>query len=295
MTTFALSEAYVTCDRIARAEARNFYWAFRVLPDPMRMGMSAIYAFARQTDDLADINTDGRSKESRIVQIQKIREELRSALAGEVGNPVMAALADTVAKFSLSPKYLEQIIDGAEQDITVARYATFGALKDYCRLVASSVGLITLELFGCRQEQARPLAENLGVALQLTNILRDVREDAERGRIYLPQEDLIATGCRESDIFNGTKTEAFLRVCAINAGRAREHYESAHPLLSHLSAVARRAVSVMAAIYFSILQKIEAADFPVLEKRVALSRVEKMFIFLGVLFHPTYPFPAKRA
>lgn len=291
MSALALSEAYSRCDRIARAEAGNFYWAFRFLPEPRRKAMSAVYAFARQVDDLADDERPAGG--DRLDRIRRLREEFREALAGRVDNPVLAAVADTVANFSLTPKYLELILDGAEQDIRVARYDTFGALREYCRLVASSVGLICLELFGCRDERAGPMAENLGIAFQLTNILRDVREDAHRGRIYLPQEDLRAAGCREADILNGTKTEAFLNVCAINAARAREHYELAHPLLTHLSAVARRTVAMMATLYAAILEKMESGNFPVLERRVALSRFEKMVLFLGVLFNPTYPLSSR--
>lgn len=294
MSQAALADAYLHCDRIARAAATNFYWSFRVLPDDRRRGMSAVYAFARQVDDLVDEDRAGRRDDERLRDLRRLRTDLRDALAGRVDHPVLAALADTVARFSLSTKYLEMILNGAEQDLTVSRYATFSALKDYCRLVASSVGLISLEVLGCREDRARPMAENLGVAFQLTNILRDVKEDAERGRIYLPQEDLASTGCRESDILSGTKTGPFIRVCAINASRAREHYELAHPLLSHLSSVARRAVAVMASIYAKILEKIESGDYPVLERRVALSGVEKMLIFLGVLFHPTYPRSAGR-
>ena len=305
MTSIALSDAYLHCNRIAHAEAKNFYWAFRFLPKDRRMGMTAVYAFARQADDIADLDLQAESGSAalrpqvpasptpadagRLDRLRQLREDLRKALSGEVRNPVLAAVADTVARFSLSPKYLELILDGAEQDLRISRYATFGALKDYCQLVASSVGLICLELFGCEEERAKPLAENLGVAFQLTNILRDVREDATRGRIYLPQEDLLAAGCLESDILKGTKTDAFLKVCAINAARAREHYEAAHPLLSHLSSVARRTVALMATLYSTILEKIEDGNFPVLERRVALSRLEKMFIFLSVLFNPVYP------
>ncbi|OGH57006.1 MAG: hypothetical protein A3I06_08290 [Candidatus Lindowbacteria bacterium RIFCSPLOWO2_02_FULL_62_12] len=310
MTSLALSRAYLHCDRIASAEAGNFYWAFRFLPQPRRNGMLAVYAFARQADDLADLGADtgtaaagvgdagtwgagGADPPDRLAKLRQLRSDLRRALAGETSglHPAMAALADTVTRFSLTPEYLELILDGAERDLTVNRYVTFDALKDYCRLVASSVGLICLELFGCRQSQAKQMAENLGIALQLTNILRDVQEDAQRGRIYLPQEDLATTGCRESDILNGTPTVAFLRVCAINAARARQHYEMAYPLLTHLSAVARRTVAMMASLYARILVKIESGGFPVLERRVALSRLEKTFIFLSVLFNPTYPIP----
>ena len=243
MTSTTLSQAYDACDEIARAEGKNFYWAFRALPKSRRMGMTAVYAFARQVDDLADdmpsespgianparaVEAGGRrsdipvifgawpsmaggdsSTRNRQARLRQMREDMRDALAGRVENPALAALADTVRRFSLTPKYLEIIIDGAEQDLRVCRYPTFVALKNYCRLVASSVGLISLEVLGCRDEKIRPMAENLGVALQLTNILRDVKEDATRGRIYLPQEDLQAAGCAESDILSGTQATRF--------------------------------------------------------------------------------------
>lgn len=281
----AILEAYDFCEQVTRREASNFYWGIRLLPKDRRQGLSAVYAFARRADDIADQS----GHPGRIEELKKLREELRRALAGDLTNPLMAAVADSVAKFSLSPKYLEMILDGTEQDISVSRYATFGALRDYCRLVASSVGLISLELFGCREEKARPMAENLGVAFQLTNILRDVGEDARRGRIYLPQEDLRSAGCLETDILAGTTTDAFLKVCAINAARARQHFESAHPLLLHLSSFARRTVAHMASVYCGILTRIESSRFPVLKRRIALSRLQKALIFLGVLFRPTYP------
>lgn len=288
MTSAALAEAYRLCDGIAKAEAGNFYWAFHFLPRPQRTGMAAVYAFARQTDDIADLADDA----GRIGRIQKLRTDLRDAIAGRPATPTLAALADTAARFSLTPKYLEMILDGAEQDVRVNRYATFAALREYCRLVASSVGLICLELFGCRDDRAKPMAEKLGVALQMTNILRDVREDASRGRIYLPQEDLRAAGCSEKDIIDGRRSDAFLKVCAVNAARSREHYEQALPLLGHLSAVARRTVALMAAFYSNIQSKIEQSGYPVLERRVGLTRMEKSAIFLGVLFRPTFPIPS---
>ena len=289
MTSAEAALGYADCERIARSEAKHFYWAFRFLPRERRLGMSAVYAFARRADDLADGGgTFSGGIEERRRRIQNFRDDLRATLAGQPANPAMAALADTVARFSLTPSYLEMILDGTEQDLSVTRYQTFDALKNYCRLVASSIGLLTVELIGCREEQAKPLAEQMGVAFQLTNILRDVREDAGRGRIYLPQEDLAAAGCPESDILNGVTTDAFLRVCAVNAARARRHYESAYPLLQHLSLVARRTVAMMAALYSLLLHRIESGGFRVLERRVTLSRFDKTFTFLGILFRPDY-------
>ncbi|MBI4179605.1 squalene/phytoene synthase family protein [bacterium] len=285
--TPAVQEGYAVCEETMRHASSNFYWGIQLLPKERRQALSAVYSFARRADDIADAaDVQDAARRDRL---EKLRREFRDALAGGGASPMMAALADAIARFSLTPAYLEMILDGAERDLTVSRYPTFLALKDYCRLVASSVGLVSLELFGCRQDQVRPMAENLGVALQLTNILRDVGEDARRGRIYLPLEDLKKAGCRESDILAGTPTEAFLEVCAVNAARAREHFESAHPLLTHLSAFARRTVAHMASVYTSILTKIESSRFPVLGRRVALSRMEKALILLCVIFRPSYP------
>ena len=269
-----LHSAYDYCQELTRREAKNFYYGFILLPSQQRRAIYAAYAFARQCDDIADA---GLPVAEAAVRLKAYRAAFDRALAGDPAGPVLIALKDAIDRYSVPPQHFQNLIDGVEMDLTRSRYASFEELKQYCHLVASVVGLICIEIFGYRGgERARSRAVDLGIALQLTNILRDIREDAERGRIYLPQEELDAFGYGAEELLAGKVTPAFRRLIAFQSARAHEYYESGRRLLPHLSRRARACVGAMAGIYRSILEEIERDPAIVFQRRVSLSTGQKL-------------------
>jgi phytoene synthase len=269
-----LQAAYDYCRDLTRREARNFYYGFVLLPAARRRAIYAAYAFARECDDIADSGLDAGEAQR---QLDAHRSSLDACLAGEPEGPVFTALADAVRTFDIPSGPLYDVIDGVGMDLAVRRYQTFDDLARYCSLVASSVGLISLAIFGYRGgDQARRRAADLGVALQLTNILRDVREDAERGRIYIPLEDLSAFCYSESELLSGEVTPAFRALMAFEIKRAEGYYESGRRLLPYLPRRARGCVSVMTAIYRSVLRGIDRDPGAVFRERVGLSTRRKL-------------------
>ena len=218
------SEAdYARCAEITRHSSSNFYYAFMLLPAERRRALYAVYAFCRFVDDIAD---DGAAAQPALL-LERWRLELRNVYSGTVERPVSRALADNVRRFNIPQRYFEEVIDGVEMDLTRKRYATFAELGLYCRRVASAVGLICIEIFGYRNPATRVYAERLGLAFQLTNIIRDVREDAERDRIYLPREDLQRFGVSEQEILQSAYTPGFSQLMEFEAARARQFYQRA--------------------------------------------------------------------
>src|SRR5271170_1806156 len=199
-----LRASYAFCRRIARSRARNFYYSFLLLSREQKNAMCAIYAFMRYSDDISE--GEGASGEAMV----QWRSDLDRALTGDYpSNPLWPAFHDTVKRFEIPHKYFHEMIDGVSSDLQPRQIQTFDELYHYCYQVASVVGLTIIHIFGFDSPEALPLAEKCGIAFQLTNILRDVREDAERGRIYLPQEDLTRFGVTAEDLRAGRKTEAF--------------------------------------------------------------------------------------
>ncbi len=270
----SLGAAYSYCRSLTKREAKNFYYGFMLLPGDQRRAIYAAYAFARRCDDIVD---EGLPVEEATLRLAAYREALDRCLAGQPQGPVFAALADAIAVYRIPHEYFYQLIEGVETDLTVRRYTTFDELRRYCYLVASTVGLISIEIFGYQGGQvARERAADLGVALQLTNILRDVQEDRERGRIYIPQEEMARFGYSEGDLEAGAVTEGFRRLLAHQIGRAREYYEHGRRLLPYLPKRARACVAVMAGIYSRILDDIERGPEVVLRRRVSLGTGEKL-------------------
>jgi phytoene synthase len=196
----------------------------------------------------------------------------------EATDPILLALVDTVRKYKIPDRYFHELLDGTEMDQTATRYATFDDLYKYCYRVASAVGLVVLPIFGFQDKGALEPAEACGIAFQLTNILRDVKEDAQMGRIYLPLEDLRRFGVSEDDILNACATPQFLELMKFEAGRAHGFYKKAQPLLPLIDADSRGTLAVMIAIYGGILRKIEQKNFAVFEERMRLSAAEKLWI-----------------
>jgi phytoene synthase len=279
--TLALPESYEYCETITRREAGNFYPAFRVLPPEQRLSMCALYTFMRIADDLSD--EPGPTDQKR-EQLADWRRGLGRALAGDYTHPAHPALHDTVARYNIPTEYLEAVIDGVEMDLEPVAYATFEELRVYCYRVASAVGLSCIHVWGFRDgDTARACAESAGLAFQLTNILRDLGEDAARGRVYLPKEDLDRFGYDADRLARGVRDDAFRALMRFQVERARQCYEAAWPLVPLLPPTGRAVFLLMARTYRALLTEIERRDYDVFARRVRVSKWKKLLLALRVL------------
>lgn len=268
-----VDQSYAYCVRVARTRAKNFYYSFLLLSKPQRRAMCAIYAFMRYCDDLSDDPGANRAA------IERWRTELEDALEGRFsGHPVWPAFHHTVSRFGIPHEYFREMIAGVLGDLEPRTFETFDQLYRYCYQVASVVGLTIIHIFGFDTRTALPLAEKCGVAFQLTNILRDIREDAELGRIYLPTEDLRRFGVTSDDLRAGNRNNAFLELMRFEAGRARKYYDESAPLLDLIHPRSRPSLWALIAIYSRLLERIEATNYDVFRRRVRLSTVEKGWI-----------------
>ena len=238
--------------------------------------MSAIYAFMRRSDDIAD----GAANPALASEgLRQWRATVDAALRGESTNePTLPALADTVKRYQIEPRHFHELLDGTEMDQRVTRYETFDELYRYCYHVASVVGLVVLPVFGYKDKAALVPAEACGIAFQLTNILRDVKEDAGLGRIYLPREDLKRFGVEETDIMNSHATPQFFDLMKFEADRTRDYYAKTRPLLDMIEPDSRGTLAVMIGIYGGILDKMETREFAVFDEKIRLSVAEKLWI-----------------
>lgn len=276
----SVAASYAECHRVARAAHSNFYYAFYLLPPPRRDGLAALYAFMRLVDDVADEGGDLETKRSGLA---RWRAMLDSAVSGENlgASPVLPALADTLRRFSIPPRYLHDLIGGAEMDLSAEPYPTFERLREYCYRVAGTVGLTCTHVFGFRDPRAAELAEALGLAFQLTNIIRDVREDYAAGRVYLPEEDLSRFGVVPSDFSREAATPEVLELLRFEAARAWEFYEQGAALLPLIEPESRGALWLLVRTYSALLARIESTGFAVFGERVRLPRSSK-FYFAGM-------------
>jgi phytoene synthase len=273
-----VDQSYDYCLRVARTRAKNFYYSFLLLSAQQRKAMCAIYAFMRYCDDLSD--EPGATRAA----ILQWRAELENALQGRFGDhPVWPAFHHTVRRFGIPHEYFGQMIEGVASDLEPRRFENFDQLYRYCYQVASVVGLTIIHIFGFDTPSALPLAEKCGVAFQLTNILRDIREDAGRGRIYLPTEDLRRFGVTEEDLAAGNRSQAVLKLMRFEAGRARAYYNESLPLLDLIHPRSRRSLWALIAIYSRLLERIEGSDYDVFSRRVGLSVFEKSWIVARAL------------
>jgi 15-cis-phytoene synthase len=284
-----LSAAYRTCTQIARREAKNFYYAFLALPKAKRDAICAVYAFMRHADDLSDDETC--SREQRRADLDAWLDSWHSAAAGQpTSDPVFLALADTRLRFSIPLELLDHLVHGTAMDLNTPAtgeydtYATFDDLRRYCYYVASVVGLVCIRIFGYSDPRAETLAEETGLAFQLTNILRDVREDAARGRIYLPLNELEGHGVRLEDLTalrSGAQLTAGQRaLLASIAHRAEHFYQSGRALLPLIAADARPALWVLVTIYHDLLRRIEHRNYDVFSERVRVPVSARVAILL---------------
>ena len=282
-----LAAAYDHCEALTRRASSNFYWGFRLLPHERRRALCAVYAFCRAADDIAD---DGAPRDATRL-LGRWREELDAVYAGGPRHPIGVALADTVARFAVPREHFDAVVDGVEMDLRRTRYARWdGDLAEYCYRVASAVGLIAIEIFGYSNPSARDYAVNLGLAFQLTNILRDVAEDAARGRIYLPLEDLARFGCAEADLFDGRCTEEFRRLMAFECARAGEYYGRARFSLAEEDRPSLAAAEAMRLIYEQLLRRVMFRRYDVFGPRVQLTRAEKTALAIAAWARPHLSF-----
>jgi phytoene synthase len=273
-----LAGSYDYCRNLARVAARNFYYGFRLLPNDKRDALCALYAFMRGVDDISDEAGEIPEKRRRLAER---RAEMDRALAGEIaGNPVWPAFRDTVERYKIPVRYLHDLISGAEMDLTVQTYETFEGLREYCYRVAGTVGLCCVHVFGFTDPRAPEYAERLGIAFQITNILRDVRADYDMGRVYLPREDLRQFSCVPAEeIPKANASEAFRSLVKFEAERAREFYLEGSQLIRLIEEDSRSALWALSRIYAGILEKIEQRNYDVLPQPPArLSSAEKLWI-----------------
>jgi 15-cis-phytoene synthase len=273
-----LEDSYAYCRRVARTRARNFYYSFVLLSREQRNAMCAIYAFMRHADDLSDEPGANRAA------IEQWRGALDQALAGRCdAHPLLPAFHDTVTRYRIPPRYFHEMMDGMASDLEPRCLATFDELYRYCYQVASTAGLTTIHILGFDSKEALPLAEKCGIAFQLTNILRDIREDAQRGRIYLPAEDLARFRVTEEDIRGGLRTPEFIDLMDFEAVRARQYYKESQPLLGLVHPSSRASLGALISIYSRLLDRIERCNYDVFTQRISLPAWEKSCIVVRAL------------
>ena len=286
--TIDLESAYEACRTITRREAKNFYYAFLTLPAAKRRAIYAAYAFCRHCDDSVDEPT---STDAKLTALAELHSNLDATYSGDAVGPVFLALADAAQQYGIPQDYFREIILGVESDLVKDRFENFDELRKYCYRVASVVGLICLQIFGYEDDAAKGYAVELGLAMQLTNIIRDVREDLEMGRVYLPQDEMARFGYSEEDLKNGVRNQAFLNLMGFQSQRAREYFDRGFKLLPYLSRRSRACPAVLGAVYSKVLDRIEASHYDVLESRVSLGKAEKIRITAQTWLGSMLPIP----
>ena len=270
----SLDADYEHCAQVTRRSRSSFYYAFILLPPERRRALHAVYAFCRFIDDIAD---DEAIREPALL-LKRWRQELDRVYSGAPTRALSRALADSARRFKIPRELFEEIINGVEMDLSRKRYQSWEELRPYCYRVASALGLICIEIFGYSNPSAKLYAENLGLALQLTNILRDVREDAERGRIYLPLEDLARFSVSEDEILGGVYSPNFVRLMDFEARRARELYALAQSELAPEDRATLLTAEAMRLIYAALLERIINSNYRVLDRRHSLSAPYKLYL-----------------
>ena len=265
---------------IAKTSKSSFYYAFNLLPEEKRDAMNTVYAFCRKTDDIVD--EGGDTDEVKYEKLRKWRIELERAFSGQSDYILLNKLGSTIHKFNIPYEPFFELLKGMEMDLQNQRYLTFDDLRLYCYRVASTVGLMCVEIFGYKHKSAKEFAVNLGIALQLTNILRDIKKDSLKGRIYLPQEDLKRFSYSEEDIFKQKYDERFINLMKYEVERAEKFFEVATVNLDLDDKKAMFAARAMQHIYKRLLEKIIDAEYNIYQKNIRVSSFEKVGISLGV-------------
>jgi len=263
------------CEQKAAQSGSSFYYSFRLLPPSRRRAITALYAFCREVDDVVD---EVKDPDVARIKLAWWRGEISAAYAGTPQHPVAQALQPVVAEFALPETLLQDVIDGMQMDLERARYVDFAELETYCHKVAGVVGILSAQIFGYTDPATRGYARDLGIAFQLTNIIRDVGEDARRGRIYLPQDELKRYGVAPSQLLRGDAGGGFRDLMAFEVARAKQWYTRALAQLPAVDRGAQRAGLAMAAIYQTLLDEIARDDYRVLDRRIALTPLRKLWI-----------------
>jgi phytoene synthase len=263
------------CEQKLAESGSSFAYSFRFLPPPRRQAITALYAFCREVDDVVDEVTEPTVARTKLAWW---RREIAAVFGGTPQHPVALALAAVVGRYPLPREHFDAVIDGMEMDLEHTRYLDFASLERYCHRVAGVVGLLSAEIFGYQDPGTRTYARELGIGFQLTNIVRDVGEDAQRGRIYLPQDELRRFGVGDGDIFGRRTTPAFASLMAFQVERARTYYARAFAALPERDRRAQRPGLMMAAVYRALLTEIERDGYRVLDRRVTLAPLYKAWI-----------------
>lgn len=263
------------CQQKAAQSGSSFYYSFLFLPMERRRAIMALYAFCREVDDTVDECSDTAVARSKLVWW---RNELAAMFAGKPTHPVTQALQSHVETYDLKAEHLAAIVDGMEMDLNQTRYLDFAGLKNYCWHVAGVVGILSAKIFGATKEETLQYAEKLGLAFQLTNIIRDVGDDARKGRIYLPVDELQRFNVTAADILNARHSENFEKLMRFQAERAQRAYDEAIALLPAQDRRAQRPGLIMSAIYRALLDEIERDGFHVLNQRISLTPIRKLWL-----------------
>ena len=281
-----LDIAYDHCQQVAKEHAKNFYYAFRTLPIRKRRAIYAAYAICRLWDDIADDDAPLSEKRRMFAETRRTLADTLSPPSDidpqRRSSPLLApefiALAHATSAFGIPARYYDEILDGVESDLVKDRFCNFDELRDYCYKVASVVGLICIEVFGYDDSSAVDYAVDMGIALQLTNILRDLKEDAERDRIYIPQDEMAKFGYTEEDLKNEVVNDRFRSLMKFQVDRARSYYGRSRPLFDMVELESRTCLRVLHEAYAAILDRIEQSGFDVFSQRIGLSTSEKLLI-----------------
>ena len=263
------------CQEQAAGSGSSFYYSFLFLPAEQRQAITALYAFCREVDDVVD---ECSEHTIALIKLNWWREEIERVFHGQAQHPVGIALAESIKKFNLEENHFYSIIEGMLMDTQQSRYQDFDSLATYCHRVAGVVGLLAIEIFGYKNQTTRKYAEKLGLAFQLTNILRDVHEDAARDRIYLPLDELKRFNVSEQDLLDGNMTNNIRELFAFQAKRADDCYQDAYQLLPREDRYSQRGGLVMAAIYHALLDRIRKINYEVLNNSIRLSPLRKLWI-----------------
>ncbi len=268
----AVRRAYAECRAITKASSTNFYYGFLTLPPAKRQSIYAAYAFCRLCDDIVD---DPERRPTAAKQLDDVRKRLSDAYDGRPDGPIWVALSHSREQYGIPMAPFADVIDGCEMDLTKSTYETFGEVTQYCRRVASAVGLIVIHICGYENDRAVEYAIDLGIAMQLTNILRDVEEDAQAGRVYLPREELERFGYSTDELMAGTVNEPFRNLMRFQVERARRYFESGSRLFPLMDRRSRACPRTMASVYRGLLDRIEASGYDVFSGKIELSPASK--------------------
>ena len=268
-----LNEAYNICSTITRKEAKNFYYAFLTLPRIKRRAIYVIYAFCRFCDDIADGDAD---VDEKLIQINRVRKNLERVDFDNFHEPVYLALSDVINQFNIPVEYFDSLLSGMEMDLSKSRYNNFSELEEYCYRAASVVGLMCIHVFGFKDSRAQQCAISLGLAMQLTNICRDVRDDLDLGRIYLPADEMLCFGYSEKLLESLQVTDEFTELMKYQVVRAREYFVDGMRIVDYLEGDAKVCTSLLGNLYVALLDRIEGNGYDVLSSRIRLTILEKL-------------------